>query len=116
MVVLQIYKNRKRRYQNKQALVYIKILAALAVTYYALNLNRSLQHTSSYTGRRWMEELLLGHPTRIKDNLGISQAGFRYLENLLIRKSRLKDTRHMDTTEQLGLFLLRSVRSACLSS
>jgi hypothetical protein len=31
-----------------------------------------------------MDELLTGHPIRIRDNLGISQEGFQYLKDLLI--------------------------------
>lgn len=56
-----------------------------------------------------MRELLSGHPSRIKDNQGISKEGFLYLENLLVRKSNLRDTRYMDTTEQLGIFLFAVV-------
>jgi hypothetical protein len=52
-----------------------------------------------------MEELLSGHPKRIKDSLGVSQKGFIQLEDLLKRKSKLQATRYMRTTEQLGIFL-----------
>lgn len=33
-----------------------------------------------------MAELLAGHPKRIKDNLGILQEAFKYLEDLLSKK------------------------------
>lgn len=106
---LQLYLDKTEQLRNrkrKQAMVCVAVIACTAITYYYIsNFSKLPQHTSSHTGRRWMEELLSGHPVRIKDNLGISQAGFRYLENLLIRRSKFKDTRYMDTTEQLGIFL-----------
>lgn len=52
-----------------------------------------------------MEELLLGHEARIRDNLGISKSGFYFLEDLLMRKGGLHSTRYMSTTEQLGIYL-----------
>jgi hypothetical protein len=107
---LQIYRDNKiKKLRTRQRKLAMACGAAFAVSviayYYASNFSRLPQHTSSHVGRRWMEELLSGHPARIKDNLSISKAGFQYLENLLIRKSDLRDTRYMDTTEQLGIFL-----------
>jgi DDE superfamily endonuclease len=95
-----------RNRQRKHAMACVAIFASTTIAYYYIaNFNKLPQHTSSHTGRRWMEELLSGHPARMKDNLHISQAGFRYLENLLVRKSNFRDTRYMDTIEQLGIFL-----------
>jgi DDE superfamily endonuclease len=100
----QVEQHRNR--QRKYAMVCAAIFASTAVAYYyETNFSKLPQHTSSHTGRRWMEELLSGHPARMKDNLGISQVGFRYLENLLVRRANFTDTRYMDTTEQLGIFL-----------
>src|ERR1700712_4377639 len=52
--------------------------------YYGHNFSRTCQHNSQLSGARWMEELLQGHERRIRDNLGISEAGFFFLEDLLI--------------------------------
>jgi hypothetical protein len=52
-----------------------------------------------------MEELLNGHPERIRNNLGMTKESFRYIEDLLVRKCGLAPTRYMGTTEQLGIFL-----------
>jgi hypothetical protein len=52
-----------------------------------------------------MEELLGGHPKRIRDNIGILLAGFRFIENFLKEKYRLHKTRYIGTAEQLGIFL-----------
>jgi hypothetical protein len=52
-----------------------------------------------------MEELLNGHYARVRDNMGISREGFLYLEDILVRRSGLRNTRYIDTKEQLGIFL-----------
>jgi DDE superfamily endonuclease len=52
-----------------------------------------------------MDELLSGDPKRVRDNMGVSREGFLYLEELLIKKSGLRATRWMGTSEQLGIFL-----------
>jgi DDE superfamily endonuclease len=106
--IMTLTLSKRRRIRDRKAAAYVvSFVVAAAITYhdYYSNFNKTPQHTSRFTGRRWMQELLDGHPTRIKDNLGISREGFRYLENLLIRKSNLRNSRYMDTTEQLGIFL-----------
>ena len=52
-----------------------------------------------------MYELLNHYPCRCQDNLGISQEGFKYLEDLLQRKGRLCGTCYIGTTKQLGIYL-----------
>jgi DDE superfamily endonuclease len=79
--------------------------AAAAGLYFEMNFLKTPQHTSLLRGRAWMDELLSGHPDRMKNNLGISQEGFVYLEQLLIEKGRLQSSRFMDSTERLGIFL-----------
>jgi hypothetical protein len=81
------------------------LAGTVSAQYYHANFDKNPQHTSKLAGTQWMDELLDGHASRIKDNLGISQAGFIYLEDLLIRKSCLRNTKNMGTTEQLGIFL-----------
>src|SRR5882762_10097525 len=65
------------------------------------------QHPSLLRGRAWMDELLSGHPERMKNKPGISQEGFVfvYLEQLLIEKGGLQSSRFMDSTGRLGIFL-----------
>jgi hypothetical protein len=57
---------------------------------FCMNFVRTPQHTSVLSGRAWMEELLTGHPKRMRDNMGISQTGFQYLKKLLIEKGGLQ--------------------------
>jgi hypothetical protein len=45
----------------------------------------------------------------MRDNMGISQTGFQYLEKLLIEKGGLKSARYIDSTERLGIFLVYAV-------
>src|SRR4029077_21267499 len=71
----------ERRRRDTKAAAFMAIFAALAVyQYYASNFGKTPQHTSGHNGRRWMEELLSGHSSRIKHNLGVSKEGFLYLE------------------------------------
>jgi hypothetical protein len=95
-------RNRRNRKIVATAAAFGTVAAAF---YYTANYDKMKQHTSRISGQQWMDELLDGHPLRIKDNLGITQEGFRQLESLLIRKSGLEVTRYMSTTEQLGIFL-----------
>jgi hypothetical protein len=97
---------KKWRRRNKKLLIVTAAFStAAAAIYCKINFIKNKQHTYQLHGRQWMEELLNGHPARCKDNLGISREGFRYLEDLLVRKAGLLPTRYMGTTEQLGIFL-----------
>jgi hypothetical protein len=87
-----------------------------------MNFLKTPQHTSLFRGRAWIEELRLGHPDRMKNNLGISQEGFVFvsLEQLLIEKGGgLQSSHFMDSTERLiRIFLYAvvtdlSMREAC---
>lgn len=99
-----LLKKRKIRDRNLLLFATSSSVSATAI-YYSANFLKNQQHTSSLSGQQWMAELLNGHPKRVKDNLGTSQEGFLYLEDLLIRKAGLQSTRYMGTTEQLGIFL-----------
>jgi hypothetical protein len=97
---------KRRMKRNRKVLLITSILAATASAIYIKSrLLKNPQHTSKISGREWMEELIYGHHRRIRDNLGVSQEGFMYLEDLLVRKGGLVPTRYMGTYEQLGIFL-----------
>ncbi len=96
----------RRRIRNRRLVILATILTAtVAEQYYHLNFHRQQQHDSKLRGAQWIEELLSGHPKRIRDNMGVTKEGFLYVEDLLIRKSSLRPTRYMGTAEQLGIFL-----------
>ena len=102
---IQSIQTRQKRRQRKLAL-YTSILGSIAAAiYWQNNFSKNIQHDSQLTGDQWMKELLGGHEKRIRDNLGVSQEGFQYLEQLLKNERTLRSTRNMGTTEQLGIFL-----------
>ena len=65
-------------------------------------------HTSILSGYAWIQELLHGHPERIRTELGVHKEVF----HALIRELRSMghgDTRYVTLEEQLGIFLYMSV-------
>jgi hypothetical protein len=65
-------------------------------------------HTSIFSGYAWLQELLHGHPERIRTELGVHSEVF----NALIRELRSMghgDTRYVTLEEQLAIFLYTSV-------
>jgi hypothetical protein len=97
--------HRRRIRHRNLALFTVAMGATAAAIYYTSNFVKTPQHTSKLRGQAWMEELLEGHHARIKDNLGATKEGFQYIEELLIRKGGLCQSRYMTTAEQLGIFL-----------
>lgn len=83
--------------------------------------SNSRSSSEQLTGEQWINELLSNSNSTDTTNtntnnansdgsllisaLGVSRTHFLHLEHLLIRKSNLRPTRHLDTREQLGIFL-----------
>ena len=65
-------------------------------------------HTSILSGAGWLTELLLGHPDRIRCELGVCKHVFEELVNDL-RSMGHGDNRHVCLEEQLGIFLYSCV-------
>jgi hypothetical protein len=65
-------------------------------------------HTSILTGGGWLIELLLGHPDRIRCELGVRKHVFEALVNEL-RSMGYGDNRSVCLEEQLGIFLYSCV-------
>jgi hypothetical protein len=61
-------------------------------------------HTSSLSGLRWVDELIDGHPGRIKTALGVSLPVFKALLSTL-RKMGYKSSKRIMLREQLAIFL-----------
>lgn len=72
-------------------------------------LNPEPYHTSALSGRAWVQELLNGHRDRMKDNLALRPIVFQRLEKELIIRGGLRHRQHVDTTEQLAIFLFQIV-------
>jgi hypothetical protein len=67
-------------------------------------INRTPYHTSILSGEEWVQELLSGHPRRIRTELGVYRQTFltlvRTLQDIGIRSSR-----HVTIEEQVAIFL-----------
>lgn len=97
---------KRRRICDRRLVATIVTFTTIVTSlYFSSNFDKLPQHTSRITGRKWIRELLIGHPQRIKNNLGVSQETFLALEDILIKKSTLRNTRRIGTKEQLGIFL-----------
>jgi len=65
-------------------------------------------HTSILSGYAWLQELLHGHPERIRTELGVHKEVFHALIRLLWSMGH-GDTRYVTLEEQLAIFLYISV-------
>jgi len=65
-------------------------------------------HTSILSGYAWVQELLHGHPERIRTELGVHKEVFHALIAEL-RSMGHGDTKYMMLEEQLAIFLYTSV-------
>jgi hypothetical protein len=62
-------------------------------------------YTSILTGALWFSELWDGHPTRFRNQFGMSQDCFARLSVELQLFHRLAPSKHLGVDEQLGIFL-----------
>jgi hypothetical protein len=69
---------------------------------------REPYHTSILTGQGWVDELLHGHPERIRTELGVHKHVFLALIQEL-REIGYGNTRYVSLEEQLAIFLYASV-------
>ena len=65
-------------------------------------------HTSILSGEGWVQELLEGHPKRIRHELGVSKDVFLALIGEL-REMGHSDSRYVTLEEQLAIFLYSCV-------
>jgi hypothetical protein len=65
-------------------------------------------HTSILSGYAWVQELLNGHPERIRTELGVHKEVFHALIKEL-RSMGHGDTKYVTLEEQLAIFLYTSV-------
>lgn len=70
-------------------------------------------HTSSLTGQEWVMELIVGHPERIRCELGVHVEVFESLVSDL-RSLGHADSRHVSLEEQLAIFLYACVTGLSL--
>lgn len=70
--------------------------------------NKQPYHTSALSGMAWVNELLTGHPDRIRCELGVRRHVFYVLLNLL-HDSGCRNSKYVMLEEQLAIFLYASV-------
>jgi hypothetical protein len=92
------------------AAAYFWHMVHLAVLLYASPLYwKQEYHTSALSGRAWLDELLVGHPDRIKTELGMRVHVFLALVAQLRLLTGLTDSRHITADEQVAIFLYTCV-------
>src|SRR6201990_742487 len=69
---------------------------------------RTPYHTSILSGAGWVQELLTGHPQRIRNELGVYRGTFTILVKAM-QKAGLQSSRHVSVEEQVSIFLYTAV-------
>lgn len=85
-------------------------MVQLAVLLYASPLYwKQEYHTSALSGKAWLDELIVGHPNRIKTELGMRVHVFLALVAQLRLLAGLTDSKHVTAEEQVAIFLYTCV-------
>jgi hypothetical protein len=88
--------------------------AGAAALAYGLPLyDKTPYHTSALTGADWVQELLNGHPERIRNELGVHKDIFYGLIDAL-QKGGIRSSRSVFIEEQLTIFLYTCVTGLSL--
>lgn len=98
----------RQRLLAQAAQVFVTVIAAAAQAYAGPLFDRTPYHTSILTGEAWVQELIHGHPDRIKTELGMRLHVFIAFVSEL-RACGLADSRHVTLEEQVSIFLYTSV-------
>ena len=92
------------------AACYFWQLIQVAVVLYASPLYwKQEYHTSALSGQAWVDELIVGHPNRIKSELGMRLHVFLALLAQLRGLSGLTDSKYVTLEEQVAIFLYTCV-------
>jgi len=95
-----------RQRQLLLAAAYLINVIGIATTLYASPLYwKQDYHTSKLSGGEWVEELIYGHPDRIRTELGMSVHVFLVLTEELQSLCHLEDSKHVSLKEQVAIFL-----------
>ena len=68
-------------------------------------------HNSQYTGKQWVQDLISGHESQMKDALGVENVVFRELCRQLCLISGLSDSKNLDLEEKVAMFLYLGVHN-----
>lgn len=98
------HKSVQRGLRNRAAGIVVSIIVAAAQMYAEPLYSKIPYHTSLLTGEMWVQELLAGHPCRIKTELGMQCDVFIHFVKSLVF-SGLKPGRSVSYEEQAAIFL-----------
>jgi hypothetical protein len=90
------------------AAFFVNTVVCAAQVFSASFYDKTPYHTSALSGHAWVQELINGHPERIKCELGMRLFVFQALVEAL-RAVGLQDTRNVSLEEHLAIFLLTCV-------
>jgi hypothetical protein len=107
-VAHQKAKKQKERDRQRRIRRIAAVVCAVAAVTASLCLERPdpiPMHTSVLTGQLWLNELLAGHPTRFREQLGMAKHAFLRLSTELQMYSGLAATKFVSANEKLATFL-----------
>lgn len=99
---------RRRLLQYSAIISSIIVAATTEIVETCVRADPEPYHTSILTGEGWVMELLLGHPERIRCELGMSAHTFTNLVHDL-RDLNVKNSRFVTLEEQVAIFLYTCV-------
>ena len=97
---------RHQELMRDKALLVTHMVSKLVIDLLSNSIPRTPQpyHTSALSGEAWLVELILGHPDRIRCELGMDVHTFKSV-TLELRCHGHKASKHVSLEEQLAIFL-----------
>jgi hypothetical protein len=86
------------------AAIAVELSSNFVMNHFAPLYLRTPYHTSALSGAAWVNELLTGHPKRIRNELGVYRGTFTILLQAM-RSAGVQSSRHVSVEEQLSIFL-----------
>jgi len=94
----------RRRFAVAAALFFVNTVVCTAQILSMPFYDKTPYHTAALTGHAWIQELINGHPDRIKTKLGMRLHVFQALIDTL-HSIGLQDTKYIILEEHLAIFL-----------
>lgn len=108
---LELQQHDRRAVAPPQVLLLIQIAAVvvqlscnIVMEHFSPLYLRTPYHTSALSGAAWVNELLSGHPERIRNELGVYRGTFTVLLKAM-RRAGVQSSRNVSIEEQLSIFL-----------
>ena len=98
----------RRMLTAQAAAIFVNATVAGAISYAEPLYNKTPYHTSALTGADWVQELLNGHPERIRNKLRVHKEVFWALIKSLTLGG-MGPSKHIPLEEKLAIFLYISV-------